>query len=80
MGASERDEWSRAAWGVPVSEALEANCLVFAEDEMGANTSLAPLHAWSRRAALIGAAKAVRNLMGSMGRESLRRSRTSMTR
>lgn len=31
-----------------VAETLEANRLVFV-DEMGANTSLAPLHGWSRR-------------------------------
>jgi transposase len=48
VGASERDEFLRAAWRVLVSEALEANRLVFV-DEMGANTSLAPLHGWSRR-------------------------------
>jgi transposase len=50
MGASERDEFLRAAWRVLVAEALEAGRLVFV-DEMGANTSLAPLHAWSRRGA-----------------------------
>lgn len=48
MGASERDEWLRAAWRVLVCEALDAGRLVFV-DEMGANTSLAPVHAWSRR-------------------------------
>ena len=48
MGASERDEWLRAAWRVLVCEALEAERLVFV-DEMGSNTSLAPIHAWSRR-------------------------------
>jgi transposase len=48
MGASERDEFMRAAWRVLVSEALDAGRLVFV-DEMGANTSLAPLHCWSRR-------------------------------
>jgi len=46
--ASERDEWLRAAWRTLLAEALEAGRLVFV-DEMGANTSLAPLHAWSRR-------------------------------
>jgi hypothetical protein len=46
MGASERDEFLRAAWRVLVAEALEANRLVFV-DEMGANTSLAPLYGWS---------------------------------
>jgi transposase len=48
VGASERDEWLRAAWRVLVCEALEAERLVFV-DEMGSNTSLAPIHAWSRR-------------------------------
>jgi transposase len=48
LGASERDEFLRAAWRVLVSEALEAGRLVFV-DEMGTNTSLAPLHRWSRR-------------------------------
>jgi transposase len=48
MGASERDEFLRAAWRVLVAESLDAERLVFV-DEMGANTSLAPLHGWSRR-------------------------------
>jgi transposase len=48
MGASERDEFMRAAWRVLVCEALEAGRLVFV-DEMGANASLAPVHGWSRR-------------------------------
>ncbi len=48
MGASERDEWLRAAWRALVAGGLEAERLVFV-DEMGANTSLAPLYAWSRR-------------------------------
>jgi hypothetical protein len=48
MGASERDEFVRASWRVLVSEAIEARRLVFV-DEMGSNTSLAPLYAWSRR-------------------------------
>ncbi len=48
VGASERDEWLRAAWRTLLAEALEAGRLVFV-DEMGANTSLAPLYAWSRR-------------------------------
>jgi hypothetical protein len=47
LGASERDEFLRAAWRVLVAEALDAGRLVFV-DEMGANTSLAPLHGWSR--------------------------------
>ncbi len=48
MGASERDEWLRAAWRVMVAEDLKAEHLIFV-DEMGANTSLAPLYAWSRK-------------------------------
>jgi transposase len=48
VGASERDEWLRAAWRALVAEGLEADQIVFV-DEMGANTSLAPLYAWSRR-------------------------------
>ena len=50
VGASERDEWLRAAWRVMIaSEAgIDARQLVFV-DEMGANTSLSPLYGWSRR-------------------------------
>ncbi len=48
VGASERDEWLRAAWRALVAGGLEAERLVFV-DEMGTNTSLAPLYAWSRR-------------------------------
>jgi transposase len=48
VGASERDEFLRAAWRALVVGSLEANRLVFV-DEMGTNTSLAPLYAWSRR-------------------------------
>ena len=48
MGASERDEWLRATWRTLVAEGLDADWLVFV-DEMGVNTSLAPLYAWSRR-------------------------------
>lgn len=48
MGAVERDEWLRAAWRVMVSEKVEAERFVFV-DEMGANISLSPLRAWSRR-------------------------------
>jgi transposase len=50
VGASERDEWLRAAWRVMVaSEAgIDARRLVFV-DEMGTNTSLARLYGWSRR-------------------------------
>jgi hypothetical protein len=60
MGASERElEFLRAAWRTLVAEALDAVRLVFV-DEMGANTSLAPLHAWSprgERARLFGTAQ-----------------------
>ena len=48
MGASERDEWLRAAWRALVAGGLEAEQLVFV-DEIGTNTSLAPLYALSRR-------------------------------
>ena len=46
MGASERDEWLRAAWKALVANKLDARRLVFV-DEMGANTSLAPIYAWA---------------------------------
>jgi transposase len=46
MGASERDEFLRAAWRVMVTAAIRPERLVFV-DEMGTNTSLAPLYAWS---------------------------------
>lgn len=48
MGAGERDEFVRAAWRALVAGTLEARRLVFV-DEMGANVSLCPLYAWSRR-------------------------------
>jgi transposase len=48
VGASERDEWLRAVWRGLVSGKLNAYRLVFV-DEMGTNTSLSPLYAWSRR-------------------------------
>jgi transposase len=48
VGASERDEWLRAAWQVIVAEEIDARRLVFV-DEMGANTSLATLYGWARR-------------------------------
>jgi hypothetical protein len=47
-GASERDEFLRAAWRTLLAGELDADRLVFV-DEMGANTSLSPLYAWSRR-------------------------------
>ena len=48
MGASERDEFLRAAWRVMIAAATRPERLVFV-DEMGTNTSLAPQYAWSRR-------------------------------
>src|SRR5215213_5690651 len=44
----ERDEWLRAAWRVTVARETAAEQLVFV-DEMGTNTSLHPLYAWSPR-------------------------------
>jgi len=44
----ERDEWLRAAWKVTVAREIAAERLVFV-DEMGTNTSLHPLYAWSPR-------------------------------
>lgn len=48
MGASERDEFIRAAWRVLVAGTVEAGRFVFV-DECSTNTSLTPLYAWSRR-------------------------------
>jgi hypothetical protein len=45
-GASERDEWLRAAWRVMVCGVLDPNLLVFI-DEMGSNLALAPLYAYA---------------------------------
>ena len=42
----ERDEWLRAAWRVTVAREITPERLVFV-DEMGTNTSLHPLYAWS---------------------------------
>jgi transposase len=47
LGASERDEFLRAAWRAEVSGRVKAPRLVFV-DEMGSNTSLSPLYGWSR--------------------------------
>ncbi len=44
--ATERDEFDRAAWKVLVADQIEADRFVFV-DEMGSNTSLYPLCAWS---------------------------------
>jgi hypothetical protein len=46
VGATERDEWLRAAWGVTVAGTIDPHKLVFV-DEMGTNTSLSPLYAYS---------------------------------
>jgi transposase len=48
LGAGERDEFLRAARRVLVAGKVAAERLVFV-DEMGANVSLTPLYAWSRR-------------------------------
>ena len=48
LAAGERDEFLRAAWRAMVAGDLDAERLVFV-DEMGANVSLCPLYAWSRR-------------------------------
>ncbi len=48
MGASERDEFLRAAWRVLVAGRVEAGRFVFV-DECSTNTSLTRLYAWSRR-------------------------------
>jgi transposase len=45
-GASERDEWLRAAWRVLLALTLDARRLVFV-DEMGSNLALAPLYAYA---------------------------------
>ena len=48
VGATERDWWLRAAWRVMVAQRVDPARLAFV-DEMGANTSLSVLRAWSRR-------------------------------
>ncbi len=48
LGAGERDEFLRAAWRTLVAGEIDAGRLVFV-DEMGADVSLSPLYAWSRR-------------------------------
>ena len=75
VGATERDEWLRAAWRALVAGGLDADRLVFV-DEMGSNTSLAPLYAWSRRGER-ALARVPRNwganvtLLASMGAEGM---------
>ena len=46
MGASERDEWLRAAWKVTVAGVLDPGRLVFV-DECGTHVSLAPIYGYS---------------------------------
>ena len=48
VGASERDEFLRAAWRALVAGKIDAERVVCV-DEMGSHTSLAPLHAWAPR-------------------------------
>ena len=48
LGASERDEFLRSAWRRLFAERVDAGRLVFV-DEMGANVSLCPIYAWSRK-------------------------------
>ena len=48
LGVGERDEFLRAAWRALVAGQLDTKRLVFV-DEMGANVSLSPLYAWSRK-------------------------------
>lgn len=48
MGASERDEFLRAAWRALVADRLDARRFVFV-DECSTNTSLSPIYGWSRR-------------------------------
>jgi transposase len=48
VGAVERDEWLRAAWKVTLAAQIDPRRLVFV-DEMGTNTSLSPIYAYSPR-------------------------------
>jgi transposase len=48
LGASERDEFLRAAWRLLFARTVDAERVVFV-DEMGTNVSLSPLYAWSRK-------------------------------
>ncbi|WP_273888875.1 IS630 family transposase [Rubrobacter naiadicus] len=48
MGASERDEFLRAAFRVMVMSSIDSERFVFV-DECSTNTSLAPLYGWARR-------------------------------
>ena len=76
LRAGERDEFLRAAWRALVAGVTRSERFVFV-DEMGANTSLLPLYAWSRRGERAHAA-APRNwganvvtLLASMGAEGM---------
>jgi hypothetical protein len=72
VGASERDEFLRAAWRLLVAGGIDAERFVFV-DECGTNTSLSPPYAWSRKGAARARVKAPRNwganvtLLASMG-------------
>jgi hypothetical protein len=46
VGAAERDELLRAAWRLLFAASIDARRLVFV-DEMGTNTSITPVYAWS---------------------------------
>jgi hypothetical protein len=46
VGAAQRDEWLRGAWRVTLAQNIDSQRLVFVE-EMGANTSLSPIYAYS---------------------------------
>ena len=48
LGASERDEFLRAAFRVMVISSIEPDRFVFV-DECSSNTSLAPFYGWSRK-------------------------------
>jgi transposase len=48
VGASERDEFLRAAWRALVSGRRDTRRFVFV-DECSTNTSLSPIYGWSRR-------------------------------
>jgi hypothetical protein len=76
VGASERDEFLRAAWRTLVANRLDARRFVFV-DEMGANTSLSPIYACSRRGQRAYFLRAARNwganvtLLSSMTRDGM---------
>jgi transposase len=50
VGASERDEFLRAAWRALVAGALDARRFVFVDEcSCSTNTSLSPIYGWARR-------------------------------